>query len=66
MSNIIQEIEQDINDNEERHITGSILQRVLKDMVNRDVFLSESEYNTLVEHGDIDDDKIYHVYEDEE
>lgn len=66
MSNIIQEIEQDINDNEERHITGSILQRVLKDMVNRDVFLSETEYNTLVEQGQVDDDKIYHVYEDEE
>ena len=66
MSNIILEIEQDINDNEERHITGSILQRVLKDMVNRDVFLSETEYNTLVEQGQVDDDKIYHVYEDEE
>ncbi len=45
-------------------ITGDILQGVLLDMFDRDVFLTESEYNDLVESGQVDPDKIYHVFED--
>jgi len=66
MSTVKQIIQTQIVDNEERRISGSLLQNVLVAMVDRDVFLSESEYNTLVENHQIDDDKIYHVYEDEE
>ena len=66
MSNIIQKILDKIKDNEDRAITGSVLQDVLIDMVNRDVFLSESQYNELILSGTVDEDKIYHVYEDEE
>lgn len=66
MSTVKQIIQTQIVDNEERRISGSLLQNVLVAMVDRDVFLSEREYNDLVESGHVDEDKIYHVYEDEE
>ena len=65
MSNIRQEIKDNIYNNSTGDISGGVLQRVLLAMVDRDVFLSESEYNALVEHGMVDEDKIYHIYEDE-
>jgi len=45
-------------------ITGDVLQKVLLDMFDRDVFLTEDEYNALVQSGQIDEDKIYHIYEE--
>ena len=64
-TDVRQLIQDNIYDNDERSITGDVLQDVLLAMVDRDVFLSESEYNLLVELGRVDEDKIYHIYEDE-
>lgn len=64
-SNIRQKIIDTIKSNDSRSITGNTLQRVLLDMFDRDVFLTQDEYDDLVERGLIDDDKIYHIYEEE-
>lgn len=64
MSDIRGEIIQKIKNNKFGLITGDILQGVLLDMFDRDVFLTEDEYNSLVERGLIDEDKIYHIYEE--
>ena len=54
-----------IKNNDRHSITGDILQRVLLDMYDRDVFLTQEEYDDLVERGHVDPDKIYHIYEEE-
>lgn len=64
-SNTRQLIIDKIYDNSSEAITGDVLQGVLLAMFDRDVFLTESEYNYLVESGLVDEDKIYHVYEEE-
>jgi hypothetical protein len=64
MSNIRQEIINRIYENSHMAITGDVLQKVLLDMFDRDVFLTEDEYNALVQSGQIDEDKIYHIYEE--
>jgi hypothetical protein len=64
MSTVKQIIQTQIVDNEERRISGSLLQNVLVAMVDRDVFLTEYEYNQLVTRGLVDEDKIYHIYEE--
>ncbi len=65
---IKQNIRTNIFENPERRITGQVMQDVLLNMVDgivdRDVFLSEDEYDALVESGQVDPDKIYHVYEE--
>lgn len=63
-SNIRNQIVNTIINNKTGEITGKVLQDVLLGMFDRDVFLSEDEYDALVAHGDIDEDKIYHVYEE--
>lgn len=63
-SNIRQEIINKIKSNREGLITGDVLQDVLLDMFDRDVFLTEEEYQYLVDHHFVDEDKIYHVYEE--
>ena len=63
-SNIRNQIVNTIINNKTGEITGNVLQDVLLGMFDRDVFLSEDEYDALVAHGDIDEDKIYHVYEE--
>lgn len=65
MSTIRQFIKDNIYENTERSITGTILQEVLLKMVDRDVFLTEEEYGALVDAGLVDPDKIYHIYEEE-
>jgi hypothetical protein len=64
-SNIRQEIINTIKTNDSRLITGNILQGVLLDMFDRDVFLTQTEYDRLVDRGLIDEDKIYHIYEED-
>ena len=64
MSKIENQIRNKIYTNTEGAISGNILQDVLMLILNRDVFLSESAYNKLVRDGEVDEDKIYHVYED--
>ncbi len=64
MSTIRQFIKDNIYENTERSITGTILQEVLLKMVDRDVFLTEEEYDALVDAGLVDPDKIYHIYEE--
>jgi len=64
MSDIRQFIKDNIYENNENDITGTILQEVLLKMVDRDVFLTENEYNALVDAGLVDPDKIYHIYEE--
>lgn len=64
-SNIRQEIINTIKTNDARLITGNVLQGVLLDMFDRDVFLTQAEYDRLADQGLIDDDKIYHIYEEE-
>ena len=64
MSNIRQFIKDNIYENTDRSITGTILQEVLLKMVDRDVFLTEDEYNALIDAGLVDSDKIYHIYEE--
>ena len=64
MSDIKQEIISKIYDNHDQLITGDILQEVLLDMVDRDVFLTEQEYQLLVDEHRVDPDKIYHIYEE--
>ena len=64
MSNIHDIITNNIYDNDEQLITGNKLQRVLIAMVDRDVFLTQEEYNELVEQESVDPDKIYHIYEE--
>lgn len=44
-------------------ISGDILQSVLLAMFDRDVFLTQDEYDALVSHGLVDEDKIYYIYE---
>ena len=65
---IIQEIISKIRSNDRRLITGDMLQGVLLDMfdysVDIDVFLTQAEYDTLVDRGAIDPEKIYHIYEE--
>lgn len=63
-TDIRQQIIDDIYENDYRAITGDILQRILLGMVDRTVFLSESEYDHLYNRGLIDEDKIYYIYED--
>lgn len=36
------------------------------ELQSKDVWLSETEYDILVQGGEVDPDKVYHVYEDEE
>ena len=66
---IIKNIKKHIFENPNRLITGQVMQDVLVDMVNeiidRDVFLTEEEYDALVESEQVDPDKIYHIYENE-
>ena len=66
---IIKNIKKQIFENPNRLITGQVMQDVLVDMVNeiidRDVFLTEEEYDALVESEQVDPDKIYHIYENE-
>ena len=64
-SNIRQKIIDTIKSNDSRSITGDVLQEVLLDMFDRDAFLTQDEYDNLVERGLIDVDKIYHIYEEE-
>lgn len=64
-SNIRQEIINIIKTNDSRLITGNTLQGVLLDMFDRDVFLTQTEYDRLVDRGLIDEDKIYHIYEED-
>ena len=64
MSDIKQLIKDNIFENNERFITGTVLQETLLAMVGRDVFLTEDEYNALVDAGLVDPDKIYHIYEE--
>ena len=64
MSNTRQEIIDTIHNNDRQLITGDVLQRVLLDMFDRDVFLTQEEYDALVAGGLIDEDKIYHIYEE--
>lgn len=64
MSNIRQDIIDNIRNNGDRLITGDLLQSVLLEMFDRDVFLSEDAYTNLVQRGEIDPDKIYHTYEE--
>ena len=64
MSNTRQEIIDKIKSNDRRAITGNILQGVLLDMFDRDVFLTQDQYDELVSSGLIDEDKIYHIYEE--
>ena len=64
-SNIRREIIDKIRENYNYEITGEILQQVLLDMFDRDVFLTQNEYDVLVNSGLIDDDKIYHIYEED-
>lgn len=63
-SNIRNQIIDKIYTNKEGAITGNLLQDVLLLMFDRDVFLSESAYDKLVKDGEVDEDKIYHLYED--
>jgi len=63
MSNIRQQIIDEIYSNNDQDITGDILQRVLLAMFDRDVFLTNEEYEYLVAHGQVDEDKIYHIFE---
>ncbi len=63
-SNIRQEIINNIKTNDARSITGDVLQEVLLDMFDRDVFLTQDEYDHLADQGLIDEDKIYHIYEE--
>ncbi len=53
-----------IRNNKSGLITGDLLQNVLLLIFDRDVFLSEDQYNALISRGEIDEDKIYHVYEE--
>lgn len=64
MSDIRNEIIRKIRDNKQGLISGDLLQEVLLDIFDRDVFLTEEEYNSLVERGLVDEDKIYHIYEE--
>lgn len=64
MSDIRNEIIRKIRDNKQGLISGDLLQEVLLDIFDRDVFLTEDEYNALVERGLVDEDKIYHIYEE--
>lgn len=64
-SNTRQEIIDKIKTNDKRLISGNILQGVLLDMFDRDVFLTQDEYDQLVDRGLIDEDKIYHIYEED-
>lgn len=63
MSNIRQDIIDTIYTNADRIITGDLLQGILLKIFDRDVFLTESEYTTLVNNGEVDPDLIYHTYE---
>lgn len=65
MDNIRQEIIDTIKNNDKQSITGNVLQHVLLDMYDRDVFLTQEDYDELVETGEVDSDKIYHIYEEE-
>ena len=65
MDNIRQEIINNIKNNDKQEITGNILRHVLLSMYDRDVFLTQEEYDDLVERGHVDPDKIYHIYEEE-
>jgi len=65
MDNIRQEIIDTIKNNDKQSITGNVLQHVLLDMYDRDVFLTQEDYDELVETGQVDPDKIYHIYEEE-
>lgn len=65
MSNIRQDIINIIKTNKQRAISGDVLQGVLLEMFDRDVFLTQEEYNALVIEGSVDPDKIYHIYENE-
>lgn len=64
MSNIRQDIIDTIYTNADRIITGDLLQGILLEIFDRDVFLTESEYTTLVNNGEVDPDLIYHTYEE--
>ena len=63
-SNIRQQIIDNIFDNTDMYITGDRLQDVLLLMFDRDVFLTQAQYDNLVEYGLVDVDKIYHIYEE--
>lgn len=65
-SHIRNEIIDNIKENYNYEITGDLLQRVLLDMFDRDVFLTQDEYDALKESGLLDDDKIYYIYEDDQ
>ena len=63
-SDVRQQIIDNIYDNTNEDITGDVLQSVLLAMVDRDVFLTETEYEYLVNNHLVDEDKIYHIYEE--
>jgi len=65
-SHIRNEIIDNIKENYNYEITGDLLQQVLLDMFDRDVFLTQDEYDALIESGLLDDDKIYYIYEDDQ
>lgn len=65
-SHIRNEIIDNIKENYNYEITGDLLQQVLLDMFDRDVFLTQDEYDALKESGLLDDDKIYYIYEDDQ
>lgn len=63
-SDIRQQIIDNIYNNNKMYITGDRLQNVLLLMFDRDVFLTQDQYDNLVEQGLVDIDKIYHIYEE--
>ena len=63
-SHIRQQIINNIYSNRKNLISGDKLQEVLLAMFDRDVFLTEEEYEALVQAHLIDEDKIYHIYEE--
>lgn len=63
-SDIRQDIIDKIKENYNYEITGDVLQQVLLEMFDRDVFLTQEEYDYLISRGLVDDDKIYHIYEE--